>query len=76
MDLGFKLDKYMFRNEPKRAAGSSTSVWRGVLMRRVLVARSLVLATPRAAQQVEIDRTLQRVNGTAIMTSDVRQARF
>lgn len=29
-----------------------------------------------SAQAIEIDRTLQRVNGTAIMTSDVRQARL
>lgn len=29
-----------------------------------------------AAQQVEVDRTLQRVNGTPIMASDVREARL
>ena len=34
-----------------------------------------VLAAVLGAQQVEVDRTLQRVNGVAIMASDVREAR-
>jgi len=31
---------------------------------------------PRASAQVELDRTIERVYGTPIMTSDVRQARL
>ena len=47
-------------------------------MRGVLMALILTAAGPAAAAQtpVEIDRTLQKVNGTAIMMSDVRQARI
>ena len=46
---------------------------RGVLTVLILTAT----ATTAAAQTpVEIDRTLTRVSGTAIMTSDVRQARI
>ena len=46
---------------------------RGVLTALILTAT----ATSVAAQTpVEIDRTLTRVSGTAIMTSDVRQARI
>jgi hypothetical protein len=47
-------------------------------MRRVLMALILSATGTAAAAQtaVEIDRTLQRVNGTAIMMSDVRQARL
>jgi hypothetical protein len=48
-------------------------------MRRVLVsalcAAGLLSGAKAAGQQVEIDRTLQHVYGTAIMLSDVRQAR-
>jgi len=35
----------------------------------------VLAGVPGAAQQVEVDRTLQRVYGTAIMASDVREAR-
>jgi hypothetical protein len=47
-------------------------------MRGVLTALILTATAAAAAAQapVEIDRTLQKVNGTAIMTSDVRQARL
>jgi hypothetical protein len=47
-------------------------------MRALLTALILTASAAAAAAQtpVEIDRTLQRVNGTAIMTSDVRQARL
>lgn len=47
-------------------------------MRGVLTGLILTATAAAAAGQtpVEIDRTLQRVNGTAIMTSDVRQARI
>jgi hypothetical protein len=47
-------------------------------MRALLTALILTATRAAAAAQtpVEIDRTLQRVNGTAIMTSDVRQARI
>jgi hypothetical protein len=46
---------------------------RGVLMALILTAAGTAAS---AQEPVEIDRTLQRVNGTAIMTSDVRQARL
>ena len=46
---------------------------RGVLMASIVAATASVAA---AQTPVEIDRTLQKVNGTAIMTSDVRQARI
>lgn len=42
---------------------------------RVLVLGSCVAAGAVATAQIEVDRTLQRVNGVAIMTSDVREAR-
>jgi len=47
-------------------------------MRALLTGLILTATAATAAAQtpVEIDRTLQRVNGTAIMTSDVRQARI
>jgi hypothetical protein len=41
----------------------------------VLGVLALLVARPAAAQ-VELDRTVQRVYGTAIMASDVRQARL
>ena len=44
---------------------------------RAVVAFVLVAGGVASAQQaVEIDRTLQKVHGTAIMSSDVRQARL
>jgi len=47
-------------------------------MRVILAAAaSLVLVIPALhAQQVEVDRTLERVYGSVIMTSDVRQVRM
>jgi hypothetical protein len=47
-------------------------------MRALLTALMLTATAATAAAQtpVEIDRTLQKVNGTAIMSSDVRQARI
>jgi len=47
-------------------------------MRSVLVAAiTLVCAVPvLRAQQVELDRTLERVYGSVVMTSDVRQVRL
>jgi hypothetical protein len=47
-------------------------------MRALLTALILAATASAAAAQtpIEIDRTLQRVNGAAIMTSDVRQARI
>ncbi len=47
-------------------------------MRAVIAAIAIALAAVALAAQtaVEIDRTLTRVYGTAIMTSDVRQARL
>ena len=47
---------------------------RGVLM--ALIVASTAAAAAAAQTAVEIDRTLTRVNNTAIMTSDVRQARL
>jgi hypothetical protein len=44
---------------------------------RTIVAGVLIMSAAVSARQaVEIDRTLQRVHGTAIMSSDVRQARL
>jgi len=45
-------------------------------MRAMLLAASFGCAVVSAQTPVEIDRTLQRVYGTAIMASDVRQARI
>ena len=47
-------------------------------MRVILgAAVSLVLVTPALhAQQVEVDRTLERVYGSVVMSSDVRQVRM
>ena len=46
-------------------------------MRSLLVAAILVCAVPALrAQQVELDRTLERVYGSVVMTSDVRQVRL
>ena len=47
-------------------------------MRLILAAAmSLLLAVPAVrAQQVELDRTLERVYGAVIMSSDVRQVRM
>jgi hypothetical protein len=41
-----------------------------------LTGLAIWLWCPPAATQIELDRTLQRVYGTAIMSSDVRQARL
>lgn len=45
---------------------------------RVLIVAMVVVAaaTPSRAQQIELDRQLQRIYDTAIMTSDVREARL
>jgi len=46
-------------------------------MRSLLVAAILVCAVPALrAQQVELDRTLERVYGSVVMASDVRQVRL
>ena len=48
-------------------------------MRGVLIGTLIVVAgaiVPGRAQQIEIDRTLQRIYGTPIMISDVREARL
>ena len=47
-------------------------------MRSILAAAiGLVLAAPvLRAQQVELDRTLERIYGSVVMTSDVRQVRM
>ena len=52
-----------------------TAVKLGLLM---VLASGLVIGarvSASASQQVELDRTLQRVHGSVIMTSDVRQAK-
>jgi hypothetical protein len=41
-----------------------------------LTGLAIWLLCPPVAPQIELDRTLQRVYGTAIMSSDVRQARL
>jgi hypothetical protein len=46
------------------------------LMTYLMTGALLLTATGARAQQVEIDRTLQRVGGTPIMLSDVREARL
>ena len=45
-------------------------------MRNIVAGVLIMSAAVSARQAVEIDRTLQRVHGTAIMSSDVRQARL
>jgi hypothetical protein len=48
-------------------------------MRGTLIGALAVVAiaiVPARAQQIEIDRTLERIYGTPIMTSDVREARL
>jgi hypothetical protein len=46
-------------------------------MRSLLAAAILVCAVPALrAQQVELDRTLERVYGSVVMASDVRQVRL
>ena len=43
----------------------------------IVIAIGLVLAAPvLRAQQVELDRTLERIYGSVVMTSDVRQVRM
>jgi hypothetical protein len=46
------------------------------LMTYLMAGALVVIATGASAQQVEIDRTLQRVGTTPIMLSDVREARL
>ncbi len=45
-------------------------------MRTIFLVAAMTVTGVSAQTPVEIDRTLQRVNGTAIMSSDVRQARL
>ena len=45
-------------------------------MRVVLVIIALASASLAAQKPIEIDRTVQRVHGTAIMSSDIRQVRL
>jgi hypothetical protein len=45
-------------------------------MRTIFLVAAMTVIGVSAQTPVEIDRTLQRVNGTSIMTSDVRQARL